>query len=141
MIGILAVLGEYVALGRNPSIDTLAVTGMTAAAVVFMIGLTFIAGRLIYDAYVTTVVRMEALAAGDLTSPILHTTNRDCVSRTTTAMAMFRRNREEASGGGTARDFRGAGPAARTARRRRSALPHRNPLSPILSHCAAITTR
>jgi len=40
--------------------------------------------------YVTTVVRMEALAAGDLTSPIQHTEFRDCVGRMTKAMFAFR---------------------------------------------------
>ncbi len=40
--------------------------------------------------YVTTVVRMEALAAGDLTSPIEHTTYADCVGRLTKAMFTFK---------------------------------------------------
>ncbi len=40
--------------------------------------------------YVTTVVRMEALAAGDLLSPIRHTDNRDCVGRLTKAMQSFK---------------------------------------------------
>lgn len=42
--------------------------------------------------YVRTVVRMEALAAGDLDSPIAHTDFRDCVGRMTTAMFTFRDN-------------------------------------------------
>nr|WP_245842525.1 methyl-accepting chemotaxis protein [Sphingomonas laterariae] len=42
--------------------------------------------------YVTTVVRMEALAAGDLQSPIAHTEFRDCVGRMTKAMFTFRDN-------------------------------------------------
>jgi methyl-accepting chemotaxis protein len=40
--------------------------------------------------YVTTVVRMEALAAGDLASPIQFTTYRDCVGRLTKAMFTFK---------------------------------------------------
>ena len=40
--------------------------------------------------YVGTVVRMEALAAGDLTSPIAFTDYRDCVGRMTKAMFAFR---------------------------------------------------
>lgn len=40
--------------------------------------------------YVTTVVRMEALAAGDLDSPIQFTDYRDCVGRLTKAMFIFR---------------------------------------------------
>src|SRR3954469_12656563 len=40
--------------------------------------------------YVTTVVRMEALAACDLTSPIQFTEYKDCVARMTKAMFSFR---------------------------------------------------
>ncbi|NYT40259.1 methyl-accepting chemotaxis protein [Sphingomonas sp. R-74633] len=40
--------------------------------------------------YVTTVLRMEALAAGDLASPIQFTEYRDCVGRLTKAMFAFR---------------------------------------------------
>jgi methyl-accepting chemotaxis protein len=40
--------------------------------------------------YVGTVLRMEALAAGDLTSPIAHTDFEDCVGRMTKAMFTFR---------------------------------------------------
>lgn len=40
--------------------------------------------------YVNTVVRMEALAAGDLASPINYTHYKDCVGRMTTAMFTFR---------------------------------------------------
>jgi methyl-accepting chemotaxis protein len=40
--------------------------------------------------YVTTVVRMEGLAAGDLESPIEFTDYRDCVGRLTQAMFQFR---------------------------------------------------
>ncbi|MET3725987.1 methyl-accepting chemotaxis protein [Sphingomonas trueperi] len=44
----------------------------------------------IADPYVSTVVRMEGLAAGDLTSPIEYTDYKDCVGRMTTAMHAFR---------------------------------------------------
>lgn len=50
--------------------------------------------RLICSPYVTTVVRMEALAGGDLTSPIIFSENRDCVGRMTKAMRIFLRNAE-----------------------------------------------
>lgn len=40
--------------------------------------------------YVTTVVRMEALASGDLESPIQFKNYRDCVGRMTAAMLTFR---------------------------------------------------
>ncbi|SFJ20674.1 methyl-accepting chemotaxis protein [Sphingomonas sp. NFR04] len=45
--------------------------------------------------YVTTVVRMEALAAGDLKSPIRYTEFTDCVGRLTRAMASFKQAAEE----------------------------------------------
>lgn len=51
-----------------------------------------ISGRLICDPYVETVVRMEALAGGDLSSPIRFTDHNDCVGRMTKAMAVFRDN-------------------------------------------------
>ncbi len=40
--------------------------------------------------YVTTVVRMEALAAGDLGAPVLFTHYKDCVGRMTRAMDVFK---------------------------------------------------
>ncbi len=49
----------------------------------------------IADPYVTTVVRMEALAAGDLASPIQFGDYRDCVGRMTRAMVIFRDNAAE----------------------------------------------
>ena len=49
----------------------------------------------IADPYVTTVVRMEALAAGDLASPIQFGDYRDCVGRMTKAMEIFRDNAAE----------------------------------------------
>lgn len=50
------------------------------------------AKALVCTPYVDTVVRMEALAAGDLASPFHHTDHRDCVGRMTAAMATFRSN-------------------------------------------------
>ena len=46
----------------------------------------------IADPYVSTVVRMEALAAGDLDSAIAFTDYQDCVGRMTRAMLTFRDN-------------------------------------------------
>ncbi|MBI0475344.1 methyl-accepting chemotaxis protein [Sphingomonas sp. MA1305] len=71
--------------------------GVSALTVAAMVATTLFAGRVICRPYVDTVVRMEALAAGDLHSPIAYTDNRDCVGRMTTAMAIFRRNMEEAN--------------------------------------------
>lgn len=45
--------------------------------------------------YVNTVVRMEALAAGDLASPIAYTDYKDCVGRMTKAMFTFRDTAQE----------------------------------------------
>ena len=56
--------------------------------------LTWYSGKLISDPYVTTVVRMEGLAAGDLDSAILYSDHRDCVGRMTRAMQVFRDNAE-----------------------------------------------
>jgi len=46
--------------------------------------------RAIADPYVSTVERMEGLAAGDLTSPIKFTDYKDCIGRLTKAMHAFR---------------------------------------------------
>lgn len=58
------------------------------ATIVFLL----VAKAKICNPYVDTVVRMEALAAGDLKSPIRYTDHADCVGRMTTAMATFRTN-------------------------------------------------
>ena len=57
-------------------------------AVTGLVGL--ITGRAVVGPYVATVVRMEALAADDLSSPIAYGDHRDCVGRMTRAMAVFR---------------------------------------------------
>lgn len=61
------------------------------------LGLTgaYFFGRAIADPYSETVERMEALAQGDLNSPIRFTDYRDCVGRMTQAMATFRGNAVE----------------------------------------------
>jgi len=46
----------------------------------------------IAEPYVTTVERMEALAAGDVKTPIRFTNYTDCVGRMTVAMDVFRKN-------------------------------------------------
>jgi methyl-accepting chemotaxis protein len=58
------------------------------AGAAMLLGLRF--RRAICDPYVTTVVRMEALAAGDLESEIRFTNYKDCVGRLTKAMFTFR---------------------------------------------------
>ncbi|AXJ95028.1 MULTISPECIES: methyl-accepting chemotaxis protein [unclassified Sphingomonas] len=72
-------------------------TSVAALLVAAMVATTMLASRRICTPYVDTVVRMEAMAAGDLDSPIAHSDNRDCVGRMTQAMGIFRRNMEEAN--------------------------------------------
>ncbi|WP_158266550.1 methyl-accepting chemotaxis protein [Allosphingosinicella deserti] len=89
-----------VAFGALTAITAL--VGVTAALAGPLIGLTVtligvivaaaFAARFrsaICDPYVATVVRMEGLAAGDLTSPIEFTHYKDCVGRMTKAMFTF----------------------------------------------------
>ena len=59
------------------------------------IGTSIVSSRAICDPYVTTVLRTEALAAGDLSSPILFTDHRDCVGRLGRALSIFRDNAQE----------------------------------------------
>ena len=50
------------------------------------------AKKAVCDPYVTTVVRMEGLAAGDLSSPIMFTDHSDCVGRLSRSMQVFKEN-------------------------------------------------
>ena len=52
----------------------------------------YLCRKAISDPYVTTVVRMESLAAGDVRAPIRFTDYTDCVGRMTVAMDVFRKN-------------------------------------------------
>ena len=65
----------------------------------------FVAGKLISDPYVATVVRMEGLAAGDLTTPIANTDYRDCIGRLSRAMEIFKENAERVQAGAAARSL------------------------------------
>jgi methyl-accepting chemotaxis protein len=62
--------------------------GLAAAAIAAVLAVWY--RKAIADPYVTTVVRMEALAAGDLNSQIQFTEFQDCVGRLTRAMFTFR---------------------------------------------------
>ncbi len=66
--------------------------GMAVVTVAAMMLVVSIAAARITTPYVNTVGRMEALAAGDLTSAIHYTDYRDCVGRMTKAMFTFRAN-------------------------------------------------
>ncbi len=61
----------------------LAQAGVLAAFTLFCI-------RAIGTPYVTTVLRMEAMAAGDLHNPVRFTEHRDCVGRIARAMQLFK---------------------------------------------------
>ena len=63
---------------------------LDGAVLVMAIASGLLMRRLIADPYAATVVRMEALAQGDLDTPIQFTRHRDCVGRMTKAMHAFR---------------------------------------------------
>jgi methyl-accepting chemotaxis protein len=94
----------YIALAAIPVATTWialsSATGQTwliAAACAALAGVVIVslaAKKLVCDPYVDTVVRMEALAAGDYVTPIAHTDFTDCVGRMTKAMDVFRTNGE-----------------------------------------------
>jgi methyl-accepting chemotaxis protein len=56
------------------------------------LGGMLLAKELVCRSYIETVVRMEGLAAGDLTSPVRRIDHTDCVGRLTKAMDTFRAN-------------------------------------------------
>ncbi len=68
---------------------------IASALLVVTVITVLVSSRLITTPYVNTVVRMEALAAGDLTSEVRYTDYTDCVGRMTRAMAIFRQNAEQ----------------------------------------------
>ncbi len=68
--------------------------GLSAAVVVVTAVSVKLAGDRTSGPYVATVERMEALAAGDLTSPMLYADHQDCVGRMARAMHTFRDNAE-----------------------------------------------
>ncbi len=91
--GALASLPLAAALLSPPATDPAApFIAAAVTAIVAIVLSTLIARKLICDPYVTTVVRMEALAAGEFAAPIDFSEYRDCVGRMTRAMATFRDN-------------------------------------------------
>lgn len=79
--------------------------GITVGAMIGATLSTLIAGKLICTPYVNTVIRMEGLAAGDLSSPIGHIEHKDCVGRMTAAMVVFRDNADRISAHGRDADI------------------------------------
>jgi methyl-accepting chemotaxis protein len=91
----------------------LALTGLTTAPVILggaaasFIGTVVVAigsKKLVCDPYVNTVVRMEGLAAGDLTSPIGYHHYTDCVGRMNRAMEVFLQNAQTVRASGVAQE-------------------------------------
>ncbi len=70
---------------------------LAGAALVATLTTQIVSARLICDPYVATVERMEALARGDLDSPVQYAGHTDCVGRMTKAMETFRVNASKAS--------------------------------------------
>ena len=76
-----------------------AALAVNVVVLVIACGIGMVLRQAITEPYVTTVVRMERLAGGDMDSPIRFTNFKDCVGRMTTAMHVFRSSalaREEA---------------------------------------------
>ncbi len=69
--------------------------GTAGAALAGTVVVALLAADRVCRPYVNTVLRMEALADGDTSSPIAYTDYRDCVGRMTKAMATFRDNAVE----------------------------------------------
>ncbi|MEK6638109.1 MAG: methyl-accepting chemotaxis protein, partial [Pseudomonadota bacterium] len=92
----------FVAAGNGHHFFANCLTGLSFVATVVTV---LVSGKLICDPYVTTVVRMEGLAAGDLDQPIQHTEYGDCVGRMTKAMAVFRGNAEAVKAAGKAQEM------------------------------------
>jgi len=86
MVGIIAV--PLLVEGRLPA--DIEILPIQAALVVTAGLLAFVMRGVMGDPYVATVVRLEALVAGDLASPIPFTHYSDCVGRLSKAMLSFR---------------------------------------------------
>jgi methyl-accepting chemotaxis protein len=78
--------------------------GLAAIGLVGAVLTVLISSRLICTPYVNTVLRMEALAAGDTTTRIQYVDYADCVGRMTKAMAVFRDNIEKVVAAGRTTD-------------------------------------
>ncbi|WP_342249020.1 methyl-accepting chemotaxis protein [Sphingomonas sp. OTU376] len=90
LVALIALLG-LVALARGEFVTA----GLSACVALGAAILSAHYRKAICDPYVDTVVRMEGLAAGDLSSPIAYTSHEDCVGRMTRAMFTFRDTAEK----------------------------------------------
>ncbi|MEH3037447.1 MAG: methyl-accepting chemotaxis protein [Sphingomonas adhaesiva] len=75
---------------------------IAGAAFALTVAFALATKKAVCDPYVTTVVRMEALARGDLAAPVLFTDHHDCVGRMTKAMSIFRENAVKVAAAGEA---------------------------------------
>ncbi|MBB3350050.1 methyl-accepting chemotaxis protein [Sphingomonas sp. BK069] len=89
----------------SPSAGVWSIMLLGCALASFPVLLTWYSGKLISDPYVATVIRMEALAEGDLGSLIPFVEHRDCVGRMARAMHVFRDNAETIRVAGAASDL------------------------------------
>lgn len=87
---LLAVIASL--LSMQDVISPFAALMVVTVSMVTAVSVMVFAKELIAAPYVETVVRMEKLATGDLTSPIQFTDHGDCVGRMTKAMTQFRQN-------------------------------------------------
>ncbi|WP_317629313.1 methyl-accepting chemotaxis protein [Sphingomonas nostoxanthinifaciens] len=89
----MSIAGIYLAAHAPPEkLGSLMIGGV--AIVLLPVLLTWWSGKVISDPYVATVLRMEGLAAGDVTSEVGFADHKDCVGRMARAMAVFRSNAE-----------------------------------------------
>jgi len=95
LLGVVAASAGCYAVAQAPGVNSSLLISILIGTALLLPGVTLLAGKLICTPYVNTVLRMEALAAGDLDSPIAYTDNKDCVGRMTKAMAVFRQNMEK----------------------------------------------
>jgi methyl-accepting chemotaxis protein len=92
---LVAICGGCELLVTSGRLSASTAADICGAALLVSIGLGVILRKNIADPYVTTVVRMEGLAAGDLDSPIQFTSYVDCVGRLTKAMFTFRKTAQD----------------------------------------------
>ena len=99
-----AMLATTYLAGVGPSGSEEMYTVIAAVLAVLAAALIAVSGRIICRPYVNSVVRMEALAAGDLVTPIVHTDHADCVGRMARAMQVFRDNAQKVHDASVAQD-------------------------------------
>jgi methyl-accepting chemotaxis protein len=90
VLGATNLLASALVMGGSLEVWTLCLVAF-CTTVINVAGL-LLAKELVCRSYVETVVRMEALAAGDLSSPVRRIDHTDCVGRMTKAMETFRAN-------------------------------------------------